>query len=91
MLRGVETALALEDMPSASWLIDAAQRQAPYREDVMRQAMRIYDRCGRRREIVEMYNAHLYYLKQVVHAEPENETRLAYESIMGRNHLAMVI
>lgn len=91
MLRGVETALALEDLPTASWLIEAAQRHAPYREDVMRQAMHIYDRSGRRREIVEMYNAHLYYLKHVVHAEPENETRLAYESIMGKNHLSMVM
>lgn len=91
MLRGVEAALVLEDLPTASWLIEAAQRQAPYREDVMRQAMRIYDRCGRRREIVEMYNAHLHYLKQVANTVPEDETRLAYESIMGKGNLEMVM
>lgn len=87
MLRGVDAALELEDLPSASWLIEAAQREAPYREDVMRKAMRIYDRSGRRREIVEMYNAHLHYLKEVVHGVPEDETRLTYESIMGNDQL----
>lgn len=91
MLRGVDAALELEDLPSASWLIEAAQRQAPYREDVMRKAMHIFDRSGRRREIVEMYNSHLHYLQEVVHGVPEDETRLAYESIMGTNHLASMM
>lgn len=85
MLRGVDAALELEDLPSASWLIEAAQQQAPYREDVMRKAMHIYSRSGRRREIVEMYNAHLHYLKEVADGVPEDETRLAYESIMKEN------
>ena len=54
MVRGIEAALGMDDLPSASWLVEAALRQAPLREDVIRCAMRIYDKTGRRREIVEL-------------------------------------
>lgn len=84
MVRGIEAALEMDDLPSASWLVEAVLRQAPLREDVIRCAMRIYDKTGRRREIVELYNNHLHLLEQELGSIPEEETRLTYESIIGR-------
>lgn len=91
MLRGVETAIEVDDLPSASWLIEAALQQAPLREDVLRCAMRIYDRAGRRREVVELYNSHLHYLRHELKMLPEEETRLAYESIVGKAELRAIM
>ncbi len=85
MVRGIEAALEMDDLPSASWLVEAALRQAPLREDVIRCAMRIYDKTGRRREIVELYNNHLHLLEQELGSIPEEETRMTYESIIGRS------
>ena len=87
MMRGIETAIEIDDIPSASWLVEAALRQAPTREDVIRCAMHIYDRAGRRREVVELYNGHLHYLNRQLKALPEEETRLAYESIIGKTDM----
>lgn len=84
MLRGIEAALELDDLPSASWLVEAALKQAPLREDVVRCAMRVYDLSGRRREVVELYHSHLYVLEHQLKALPEEETRLLYESIISK-------
>lgn len=85
MMRGVAAALELDDMSLASWLIEAALRQAPMREDVIRAAMRIYDKSGRRREVVELYSGHVHLLERELHAIPEKETQMAYEAIMQRS------
>ena len=85
MLRGIETAVELDDLPSASWLVEAALKHAPLREDVVRCAMRIYDLSGRRREVVELYNSHLHILESQLKALPEEETRLLYESIIAKS------
>ncbi|MDY2777382.1 MAG: BTAD domain-containing putative transcriptional regulator [Collinsella sp.] len=82
MVRGIEAALEEGDLPSASWLMDAAMKQAPTREDVVRLAMRVMGLEGRRREVVELYNSHLYYLKHELNSEPEDETRELYRSII---------
>lgn len=82
-LKGVEVALEMDDVAAASWLVESALRQAPRREDVIRWAMRVFDRSGRRREVVDLYQGHLAFLEKEVHAMPEEETRLAYESIIG--------
>lgn len=84
MMRGIATALELDDLSVASWLVEAALRHAPMREDVIRVAMRIFDKSGRRREVVELYNGHLHLLEREAHALPEKETQMAYESIMQR-------
>lgn len=84
MMRGIATALELDDLPVASWLVEAALRQAPMREDVIRVAMRIFDKSGRRREVVELYNSHVHVLERELHALPEKETQMAYEAIIQR-------
>lgn len=91
MVRGIEAALEMDDLPSASWLVEAALRQAPLREDVIRCAMRIYDKTGRRREIVELYNSHLHLLEQELGSIPEEETRMTYESIISRSGMQTMI
>ena len=91
MVRGIEAALEMDDLPSASWLVEAALRQAPLREDVIRCAMRIYDKTGRRREIVELYNSHLHLLEQELGSIPEEETRMTYESIIGRSGMQTML
>lgn len=91
MVRGIEAALEMDDLPSASWLVEAVLRQAPLREDVIRCAMRVYDKTGRRREIVELYNSHLHLLEQELGSLPEDETRLTYESIIGRAGMSKMI
>lgn len=84
MMRGVDIAMEMDDLPSASWLVESAMKQAPLREDVIRRAMHVYDKGGRRREVVELYTSHLHYLEHELNAVPEEETRLAYESIISR-------
>lgn len=84
MMRGIAVALEMEDLPAASWFVEAALRRAPLREDVIRAAMRIYDMTGRRREVVELYTSHMHVLEQELHALPERETQLLYESIIQR-------
>lgn len=83
MVRGIDCALACDNASCASWLVDAALRAAPAREDIIRRAMKVYDRCGRRREVVELYNSHLSFLKQEANALPEQETRMLYERIIN--------
>ena len=91
MIRGIEVALELDDVPSASWLIEAALREAPLREDVIRCAMRIYDMSGRRREVVELYSGHLHRLERELKTIPEEETRIAYEAIIAKSKMSSML
>lgn len=91
MVRGIDAALAAENLSSASWLVESALRHAPAREDLIRRAMSVYDLCGRRRELVELYNGHLHYLKNELGAVPEPETRAAYERIVDRSRKAVMM
>lgn len=91
MIRGIEIALELDDRASASWLVEAALREAPLREDVIRSAMRIYDMSGRRREVVELYSGHLSRLERELKTIPEEETRIAYESIIAKSKMSAMI
>lgn len=84
MMRGIGAALEMDDLPVASWLVEAALRQSPLREDVIRAAMHIYDMSGRRREVVELYTGHVHVLERELHALPEKETRMAYEEILRK-------
>lgn len=90
MLRGVAAALEMDDLASASWLVETALKQAPLREDAIRCAMRIYDMSGRRREVVELYQGHREHLGATCKAVPEEETRLLYEGIMEKTSLSVV-
>lgn len=83
MIAGCTLAIEEGQLPSASWLVKAALRHAPTREDVVRCAMRVLDLQGRRREIVELYNSHLHYLAQELSLYPERETRELYERIIA--------
>lgn len=84
MVRGVDAALRCENLNSASWLVEAALKQAPTREDVIRRAMTVFDLSGRRREVVEIYNSHLHYLERELNTLPEQETREAYDRIINQ-------
>ena len=53
--------------------------------------MRISDKTGRRREIVELYNRHLHLLEQELGSIPEEETRMTYESIIGRSGMQTML
>ncbi len=91
MIRGIDVAIETENTVSATWLAEAALRQASTREDVIRRAMTVFDMCGRRREVVELYNSHLHYLEQELKGAPEDETRLAYERIINRSKRVAMI
>ena len=91
MLRGVDIAIKEEDLHSACWMVEAALRHEPVREDVVRAAMRVYDLSGRKREVVELYNGHLHYLEHEVNSAPDEETRQAYEEIIQRSRLAGIV
>lgn len=91
MIKGATVAMEDGDMPSASWLIEAALRHGPAREDVLRCAMRVYDMEGRRREVVDLYNGHLHYLEHELRTIPEAETRELYEQIVHRARLRGVV
>lgn len=82
MVRGTDLAVQADNLPCASWLIEAALRQMPTREDVIRRTMVVYDRCGRHREVVDLYNGHLHYLQHELDALPEEETRRLYEQLI---------
>lgn len=87
MLRGVDAAIEEGDLPTASWMIEAALAQAPLREDVTRAAMRVFERGGRRREVVELYRRHIDELRLHDRGIPEPETRALYDRIMGGQDL----
>ena len=82
MMRGVEVALEEDDLTSATWLVEAALRQTPAREDVVRAAMRVYHASGRRREVVDIYQGHLHLLEQQAQVMPEPETRQLYAELI---------
>lgn len=91
MVRGIDAAIELENLSSAAWLVEAALRQAPTREDVIRRAMTVFDLNGRRREVVELYNSHLHYLERELNTLPEEETREAYDRIINRAKRAVML
>ncbi|MBE6469889.1 MAG: hypothetical protein E7001_08115 [Coriobacteriaceae bacterium] len=86
LVKGIDAAMEEEDVTVASWLAEAALKQCPTREDVLRRAMRALDAAGRRREVVNLYASHLYYLrhelKDDLNRDPEEETRRLYEEIV---------
>ena len=82
MIRGVEVALGENDLTSAVWMAEAALAQEPVREDVIRSAMRVYARDGRRRELVELYESHLQFLADETHGLPEPETQALYNELV---------
>lgn len=81
LVRGIDAALSVEDTAAASWLTTAALRQAPLREDVLRHAMTVLGESGRKREVIELYGAHLRYLQGGALGDPDPETRRLYEEI----------
>lgn len=87
MVRGIDLSIEEDDLPSATWLVEAALKHEPTREDVVRRAMTVYNLNGRKREVVELYGSHLYYLRHELHMEPESETRLLYENIVGEKRV----
>lgn len=91
MMYGIDVAIDEDDLNSASWMAEAALRNDPAREDVIRQAMRVFDLLGRQREVVELYNSHLYYLEHELHAAPDNETRRAYEEIIEKTRKVAIL
>ncbi len=91
MIRGIDVAIESENTASATWLAEAALRQAATREDVIRRAMTVFDLCGRRREVVELYNSHLHYLEHELKGLPEAETRMAYERIINRSKSTVML
>lgn len=84
MVRGIDAAMEDEDISAASWLSDAALRHVPTREDVLRRTMKVLNTCGRKKEVVDLYVAHIRYLRNELCAEPEPETRRVYEEIVGK-------
>lgn len=82
MIRGIDAALHVDNLACASWLVESALRQAPTREDLLRRAMDVYNRSGRRREVVSLYNGHLHYLKHEGGGVPEKETAAVYARII---------
>ena len=88
MVCGIDAALEMDETTTASWLVEAALKAEPTREDVVRYAMRVYAACGRKREVVEIYNSHIYYLRDALLSTPEEETRDLYESIVGERATA---
>lgn len=84
MMRGVELAIDEENTGAAIWMVEAALRYEPRREDVVRAAMRVYDLDGRRREVEELFMRHGVYLREHGGGLPEPETRALYERIMQR-------
>ncbi len=83
MVRGIDEALDVENLSAAGWLAEAALRQEPNREDLIRRAMKVYGLMGRRREAARVYQAHLGYLQRELHDAPEIETREMYERVVG--------
>ena len=86
MVHGIDAAIEQEDVSSASWLADAVIKQAPTREDVVRRAMKVLDMSGRRRELVQLYESHLYYLEHELDMEPEKETKELYRKLIDRTN-----
>ncbi len=84
MVRGINAAIEEGDISSAAWLVEAALKQEPTREDLIRAAMMVYDLGGRRREVVELYSSHLNVLESEVQGLPDPETRKSYEAIIER-------
>lgn len=83
MLRGIKAAVEEEDVASASWLTDAALHQASHREDVIRQAMQVFDMAGRHREVSELYHHHAALVEQNTGGAPEPQTTALFEQLMG--------
>lgn len=89
MVRGIDVSIDEGDLASASWLVEATLRQDPTREDVVRRAMVVYGLAGRRREVAELYGAHLYYLKNHLNSSPDIETIKVYQQTVGEKASAV--
>ncbi len=87
LIQGIDAAMGEGDTAVASWLADAALGQCPGREDVLRRSMQVLDKTGRRREVVDLYSSHLYYLREDRAGEPEQETQRLYEEIINTSGL----
>lgn len=83
MLKGIKASVEENDLASATWLTDAALHQAPDREDVVREAMQVFDLSGRHGEVRELYHSHMAYLESNAGGMPEPQTTLLFEKIMG--------
>ena len=84
MIKGAQLALVEEDTGVARWMVEAALREDPVREDLIRCALRVYEMDGRRNEAVALYSGHMAQLEQSLRDMPEPETRAAYEDIVRR-------
>ncbi|QWT17427.1 hypothetical protein KPC83_06200 [Collinsella sp. zg1085] len=83
LVRGIDAAMEDDDMASASWLVDAALKQSPTREDCLRRIMTVLLAVGRRREVYDVYAAHVGFLQKEMKGEPEPETKQLFEQIMS--------
>ena len=91
MVKGSAVAIDEGDLASAGWMVEAALRQMPGREDVIRAAMRVFDMGGRRREVVSLYQGHLHVLAKESQQLPEPETRRLYDEIITRSRARGII
>ena len=82
MVTGASAALEDGQLPVASWLVQAALAQRPFREDVVRCALRVYGRQGRRSEAVALFEEHARLLACETGAAPEQATRELYEAVV---------
>lgn len=91
MVRGIDVALAEEDLTSALWMAEAGLQQDATREDLMRSAMHVYDELGRRKDIVELYGARMQSLEMQGKGGPEPETKRLYREIIERYRLRSIM
>lgn len=91
MIRGVDAALEEEDTASALWMAEAGLRQDPLREDLLRSALHVYDVLGRRKDVVDLYESYLKYLKAHAKGEPERETKQLYRDIVEQHRMRSML
>lgn len=84
MLIGSKMARNDERSSIATWFITAALKQQRHREDVVREAMLVMDKQGRRREIVQLYSSHYKYFAEELDMLPEKETQQLYEKLLRK-------
>ena len=84
MLIGSKMARNDDRASIATWFITAALKQQRYREDVVREAMLVMDKQGRRREIVQLYSAHHKYFAEELDMLPEKETQELYDKLLHK-------
>ena len=82
MVAGIDAALGEGQLPVASWLAQAALAQRPYREDVVRCALRTLRAQGRRVEARGLFEEHARMLACTTGTAPERATRELFEQIV---------